>query len=188
MNSALIWPAHFFEALARPIQPDAMLLERCRAGEREAFDILLHRYRDRVLNLAFQLLRDQAQAEDVAQEVFIRAFSKIHQFRGEGALFTWLYQITLNECRAKTRRPKNFVPLDEVEASAPEVESGALHRLAVDATLEKLSPPLRIALILREMHGLSYEETAAVLELPIGTVRSRLHEARKQFQQHWEGE
>ena len=176
---------------AVPREADAALLLRCRAGERAAFDLLLDRYRERVLNLAFQLLRDRHAAEDVAQEVFVRAFARIHEFRGESALFTWLYRITLNECRARTRRAKAVLNFDDYaergdNASTP--ESAALEKMALERALDQLSEPLRIALVLREWHGLSYEEIARVLKLPVGTVRSRLHQARRNFQSFWEAE
>jgi RNA polymerase sigma-70 factor (ECF subfamily) len=186
-SSAVLLPNVFQSATSR--EEERALLARCRAGERAAFDALLHRYRERVLNLAFQLLRDRHAAEDVAQDVFVRAFSKIHEFRGEAALFTWLYQITLNECRAKTRRAKTTLNFDDCEdeggtGSTPEAE--AMGKIALEGALDQLSEPLRVALVLRELHGLSYEEIARVLKLPVGTVRSRLHEARRQFQKVWE--
>jgi RNA polymerase sigma-70 factor (ECF subfamily) len=184
MNAALPYPLLLRRASQR--DEDGVLLARCRAGERAAFDVLLERYRERVLNLAFQLLREHSAAEDVAQEVFVRAFSKIHEFRGESALFTWLYQITLNECRARTRRAKNFLNFDDCEShEMSTLEGQALTKVALECALDQLSEPLRLALVLRELHGLSYEEIARVLKLPIGTVRSRLHEARRRFQEVW---
>jgi RNA polymerase sigma-70 factor (ECF subfamily) len=188
-SSAVLLPNVFRSA--SPREEEQVLLARCRTGERAAFDALLHRHRERVLNLAFQLLRDRHAAEDVAQEVFVRAFSKIHEFRGEAALFTWLYQITLNECKARTRRAKPTLNFDDCESegcagSTP--DTSAVEKIALERALDQLSPPLRIALVLRELHGLSYEEIARVLKLPVGTVRSRLHEARRQFQKVWESE
>lgn len=189
MNAALTFPSIFPHSRER--EDDDALLVRCRAGERAAFDILLERYRERVLNLAFQLLREPHAAEDVAQEVFVRAFSNIGQFRGEAALFTWLYQITLNQCRARTRRAKDTVSFDDCEEAAQlptshSTENAAVYGIALERALDRLSPPLRIALLLRELHGLSYEEIARVLKLPVGTVRSRLHAARRQFQEIWD--
>lgn len=190
MNATLPFP--LFLQRTTPDGVDGVLVARCRAGESAAFDLLLDRYRERVLNLAFQMLRDRHAAEDVAQEVFVRAFSKIHEFRGESALFTWLYQITLNECRSRTRRTKDHLNIDDCKDyksdnwSTP--ESKALHKIALERALDGLSLPLRTALVLRELHGLSYEEIAAVLKIPVGTTRSRLHEARRQFQKIWDAE
>ena len=190
MNAILPFP--LFVQRAAADNADGVLLARCKCGERAAFDILLNRYRERVLNLAFQMLRDQHAAEDVTQEVFVRAFSKIHEFRGESSLFTWLYQITLNECRAKTRRVKTHLNYDDCddcksdERNTP--ETAALQKIALENALDQLSDPLRIALVLRELHGLSYEEISNVLKIPVGTTRSRLHEARQKFQRIWETE
>lgn len=190
MTSAVALFPNVFQS-ATPRDEEQVLLARCRAGERAAFDVLLHRYRERVLNLAFQILRDRHAAEDVAQEVFVRAFSQIHNFRGESALFTWLYQITLNECKAKMRRAKPTLNFDDCDAepqAGSTSEVNAVEKIAIERALDALSPPLRVALVLREMHGLSYEEIARVLRLPVGTVRSRLHEARRKFQEVWERE
>ncbi len=190
MNSSAALFPNVFQS-AKPREEEQILLARCRAGERAAFDILLHRYRERVLNLAFQMLRDRHAAEDIAQEVFVRAFSQIHNFRGEAVLFTWLYQITINECKARMRRAKPTINFDDCDSeiqvgSTPDTR--AVEKVALERALDTLSPPLRVALVLREMHGLSYEEIARVLRLPVGTVRSRLHKARKKFQEVWERE
>ncbi|MCS6862573.1 MAG: sigma-70 family RNA polymerase sigma factor [Abditibacteriales bacterium] len=169
---------------------DAVLIARCQAGEREAFGVLLNRYRDRVVNLAYQLLRQRDDAEDVAQEAFIQAFTAIQSFRGEAQWFTWLYRITVNLCRHRQRRAKDVAPPRPVGVSerseTTDVESQALTKLMVERTLDKLSEPLRVVLILREMHDLSYEDIAEVLNIPIGTVRSRLNEARRKFREAWE--
>lgn len=170
---------------------DAVLIARCQAGEREAFGVLLNRYRDRVVNLAYQFLRQRDDAEDVAQEAFIQAFTALDSFRGEAQWFTWLYRITLNLCLHRKRRSKDGV-VDLRAASVSErtetanVEDQALTKLMVERTLDKLSEPLRVVLILREMHDLSYEEVADVLDIPVGTVRSRLNEARRKFREVWE--
>lgn len=165
---------------------DASLLARCRAGERAAFETLLMRYRERVINLAFQLLRHREDAEDVAQEVFVRAFSKIQQFRGEADLFTWLYRITLNTCIQRRRRARDTHSEVEPTSSPDSIAAQVETRLGVEHALDQLTPPLRIVLVLREMHDLSYEEIAAVLDIPVGTVRSRLSEARRKFREVWE--
>ncbi len=166
-------------------EADAVLLARCRAGEREAFGLLLHRYRDRIVNLAYQLLHQRDDAEDVAQEAFTKAFTAIHSFRGEAQLFTWLYRITVNLCRQRRRRAKTWEPLDDVGQECSNVEEQVVTKLMFEQALDGLSDPLRVVFILREMHDLSYDEVAAVLGIPVGTVCSRLSEARRKFKQLW---
>ena len=179
------------------LRDEAALLMRARAGDLVAFDVLLNRHRTRVLNFAFQLLRDREGAEDLAQDAFVRAFQHLGQFRGESQLLTWLYRVTLNEGRARLRRsarrhrcaPQHSLSEEEAQplhATTPDTAQAALHKIAVERALDALSEPLRVALLLREMHGLSYEEVARVLDVPEGTVRSRLHEARRKFRLAWE--
>jgi RNA polymerase sigma-70 factor (ECF subfamily) len=187
-------PAHYVlkrcAVIARQNTDDEKeLLSRCRAGELAAFDVLLNRYRERVLNLAFQLLGDNAAAEDVAQEVFVNVFASIAQFRGDAAFFTWLYRLTLNACHANARRHKKWISYEEEEHATTDTastESHAIAHLSVQRALNELSPTLRSVLVLREMQELSYEDIAQILDLPIGTVRSRLHEGRRRFREIWE--
>lgn len=176
-------------ASSRTPNDEKVLLSRCRAGELAAFDVLLGRYRERVLNLAFQLLGDRNAAEDVAQEVFVNAFAAIGQFRGDAAFFTWLYRLTLNACHANQRRRKDWISYEEKDHAATNnssPEKDAIAHLSVQRALSELSPTLRSVLVLRELHELSYEEIAQILHLPIGTVRSRLHEGRRRFREIWE--
>ena len=163
---------------------DTALVTRARAGESAAFETLIIRHRERVLNLAFQLLRDRDEAEDVAQDAFANAFAGLKNFRGEAQFSTWIYRITFNLCVHRKRRAR---PTEEFEENrhGGRGEDTALTKVLVEETLQQLSPPLRAALILREMHDLSYEEIADVLQIPVGTVRSRLNEARRQFRELW---
>lgn len=172
---------------ARREDSDRALVSRCQAGERDAFCLLLSRYRDRIVNLAFQLLSRREDAEDVAQEAFTQAFTSIKNFRGDSQFFTWLYRITVNLCLQRKRRQKPEDCLDDgVEsASGTDVESQVVTKLLVERTLAKMSEPLRITLVLRDMQDLSYEEIASILSIPVGTVRSRLNEARRQFRDAW---
>jgi RNA polymerase sigma-70 factor (ECF subfamily) len=163
-----------------------VLIVRCQEGSREAFEILLHRYRERVLNLAFSLLHSRDDAEDAAQEAFTQAFATIGSFRNEAQFWTWLYRITLNICLHRKRRMKSHDNIDDCEHSGADAQQAAEAKLMVESALNELSTPLRLVLILREMHDLSYEEIAQVLNLPIGTVRSRLSEARRKFKQVWQ--
>lgn len=170
------------------------VLERARAGDAAAFETLLMRYRARLLNLAFQLLRDYDAAEDAAQDAFVRAFEGLSSFRGEADLGTWLYRVTLNECLARKRRderrarvapPASSEELDSAHSRAPSTSDDALARVALERALDQMSEPLRVVLLLRELHGLSYDEMSRVLQLPESTVRARLHSARAKFRQIW---
>ena len=168
---------------------EAALLQRARAGEREATQILVGRHRDRVLNLAFTLLGDRAEAEDAAQEIFLRAFGKLPGFRGESEFSTWLYRLALNFCLEKRRvQARRDELLEGCQVSPSESENVARRvemRQQLHCALDALSEPLRLALILREWQGLSYQEIAQILRVPVGTVRSRLNQARRQFQAAW---
>lgn len=168
---------------------EAELLAGCRAGQPAAFARLLALYRQQIVDLAYQLVQNAAEAEDVAQEVFLRAFEHIHRFRGEAALSTWLYRITVNLCHDRRRRKAwttetrddlEWVP--EENDFRQQVET----KLLVQQTLATLPPHLRTVLVLREMHELSYEEIAQVVRCPIGTVKSRLNAARRAFQTAWQ--
>lgn len=174
-----------------PRDAETQLLQEARAGSRIAQGVLLERYRERVTNLAFSILHSRDDAEDAAQEAFAQAFSSLQSFRGEASFWTWLYRITLNLCLHRKRRAKeNCESFDaqELPASVGDAEAEAIAKLAVSRTLDALPEPLRIVLILREMQGLSYEEIARVLAIPEGTVRSRLHQARRRFRELWEDE
>lgn len=163
------------------------MLDRCALGEERAIRWILNRYRDRVVRLAAHVLHNSREAEDVAQEAFVKAFRQIGQFRGESGFYAWLYRIVINLCLDRMRRKSasSETPLDgsmsAFAASTPDIEK----RLAVEQVLNSLSPPMRAALVLREVEGLEYAEIAAVLHIPVGTVRSRLNTAREQFRRRW---
>lgn len=183
------WQSCTFSQM-RSTQAEQALLARCRAGERAAFDILLERYRDRVLNLAFQMLHVANAAEDIAQEVFVSAFTGIKRFRGEATLFTWLYRMTINHCNRRRKRNLSWLKAEQnsidllTDSVSP--ESTAICHIAVRNTLDALPQFQRVVLILREMHDLDYDEMACILNIPVGTVRSRLHNARRRFREVWE--
>jgi RNA polymerase sigma-70 factor (ECF subfamily) len=171
------------------VDPDRELVERARTGEREAFDQLVARYQRRLLRLVLRLLRDQAEAEDVVQETFLKAYRALPRFRGDAAFYTWLYRIALNGARnaiLRRRQRSGRGPLpSQLPAPAPEVgtpESMLLSKqvmLAIDLAMEALPLDLRTAIVLREIEGLSYEEIAQIMECPLGTVRSRIFRARE---------
>lgn len=177
-----------FQTQAPPLAGDeARLIERARAGEIGALDELMNRHRARILNLTFQITRDRDLAEDCAQEAFVRAFSKLNGFRAQSSFATWLYRIALNVALEKSRQTLTTREvgheLDAETSMAPPTNFD--ERLALEWALDQLSPVLRVALILREWHGLSYEEMASVCEVPVGTIRSRLSAARAEFQRVW---
>jgi RNA polymerase sigma-70 factor (ECF subfamily) len=161
------------------------LVRRCRQGDESAYRELLQRYRAPAVYVAAQLLRDSTEAEDVAQEAFMRVLRSLHQYRGEASFYSWLYRIVINLCMDRLRHTARHptVPLDEETDEAPAAWDGT--RLHVEALLARLSPEMRATLLLREVGGLSYEEIARELEVPIGTIRSRLSAARGQFRRLW---
>ncbi len=165
------------------------MLNRCAQGDERAIRWVLDRYRDRVVRLAAHVLHNPREAEDIAQEAFVKAFRLIGQFRGESGFYAWLYRIVINLCLDKMRRKcmTSEIALEEgalptLAAHAPDMEK----RLAVEQVLNSLTPPMRAALTLREVEGLEYSEIALVLQIPVGTVRSRLNTAREQFRRRWE--
>jgi RNA polymerase sigma-70 factor (ECF subfamily) len=176
-------------------QGDLELVRRAQRGERGAFDLLVLRYQHKVVKLVARLLRDPTEAEDVAQDAFVKAYRALGSFRGDSAFYTWLYRIAVNTARnsmaARQRRPLDYeADLGENEQSVVESrmrhsdtpEAAALtdeiHR-TVNRAVEALPEDLRTAIILREIEGLSYEEIAAAMECPVGTVRSRIFRARE---------
>ena len=179
------------ERVDREAQEEASLIERAIAGERVAINGLISRYRQRVVRLATHILRRPEEAEDVAQEAFIRAFRNLHTFRGQGRFYTWLYQIVVRICldRKDLRRWDSELPLENFTAGLADEErplENVQARIMVESLLEKLSPPMRAMLVLRELEGLEYEEIAQVLQIPVGRVKWRLHTARAQFRELWQ--
>jgi RNA polymerase sigma-70 factor (ECF subfamily) len=171
---------------------DAELVARARAGDRAAFDELVVRHEDRVYNMALRMLGQPDDALDLAQEVFLAAYRALDGFEAKAAFSTWLYRVTVNRCRDELRRRATVKhtrprPLS-VDADPPDPpahgaspadlavarESEAL----VAAAIAELPEEAREALVLRDVEGLAYEEIASVLDVPVGTVRSRLNRAR----------
>jgi len=168
--------------------PDSpLLLARLRAGEALAFEELVRAYQHRVFGVALRMLGNGAEAEEVAQEVFLRVHRAIAGFRGDAKLSTWLYRITSRLClnrlasgeRRMTRRgEETLMRLANGHAdAATRLEQGELEA-ALHRAIAELPDERRIVVVLRDLEGLSYEEIALVLELEPGTVRSRLHRAR----------
>ena len=174
---------------------DQLLVERVQKGDKRAFDLLIQKYQHRIVSLVTRYVSDSSEAQDVAQEAFIKAYRAIGRFRGDSAFYTWLYRIAINTAKnwivAKNRRPPSS-DIDAVDAeqygisdrlretSTPENEllREEIER-TVFATIASLPEDLRTAIMLREMDGMSYEEIATTMECPIGTVRSRIFRARE---------
>jgi RNA polymerase sigma-70 factor, ECF subfamily len=176
-------------------QSDLELVRRAQQNERGAFDLLVLKYQHKVIKLVARLLRDPTEAEDVAQEAFVKAYRALGSFRGDSAFYTWLYRIAVNTARnslaSRQRRPLDYeAGLSESEQNNVEArlkhddtpEATALSeeiRVTVNQAIEQLPEDLRTAIVLREVEGLSYEEIAAAMDCPVGTVRSRIFRARE---------
>lgn len=163
-------------------EEDSVLAARAARGDAAAFALLVARYRGRVLRLALSLARDRAVAEDITQETFLRAFRSLRGFRGDAAFYTWLYKIGQNAARDLLRSRSGSLVGAPGAMPAPETPETSLEcaqrAAGMMLALERLPPPWRVAITLREMDGLSYQEIAAAMGCPLGTVRSRLARAR----------
>jgi RNA polymerase sigma-70 factor (ECF subfamily) len=173
---------------------DQALVERVQKGDKQAFDVLVLKYQNKIIQLVYRYVHDSDEARDVAQEAFIKAYKAIGRFRGESAFYTWIYRIAINTAKnylvASGRRP----PRSDIDAQDAEQYEGAtglkeyatpervLLRDELQETIaraiDELPDDLRTAITLRELEGLSYEEIAQTMECPIGTVRSRIFRAR----------
>jgi RNA polymerase sigma-70 factor (ECF subfamily) len=180
-------------------EDDAALIERCRTGDLAAFEPLVEKYRQRVWRLAYNVLRDREEAWDVAQEAFIRAYQALPAFRGQSAFYTWLFRIVMNvasdRARSRAARGRAFgterVPeedWDRVMVDQPagqqapdEAAATTQDRERITRALATLSEQHRDIIMLSDIEGLSYKEIADVLEIPMGTVMSRLHNARRRL-------
>lgn len=175
---------------------DIALVERFKLGDRSAFDELVLRHQDSIYNLCRRMLGNAHDAEDAAQDAFLKAYRHLPEFQPDAAFATWLYRIAVNTCLDRTRKPV-FASLFhrsgegyEIMYDAPSpdpsperlVEAKQLDR-SLWRSLGRLSPKLRTVLILKEVEGLSYEEIAEVLDISLGTVKSRISRARDEVQE-----
>jgi len=173
---------------------DLALVRKAQAGDKAAFDLLVRKYQNKIISLVSRYLGNNGDVQDVAQDAFIKAYTALPGFRGEAAFYTWLYRIAVNSAKnylmAKGRRPAN-VDVDAEEAEFYETsdalkENASPERLALTEeikhvifdTIENLPEELKVAIQLREIDGMSYDEIAAAMGCPIGTVRSRIFRAR----------
>lgn len=177
---------------------DASLINRSVAGDTGAFGELVVRYQNRLYNSLVHYLRNESEAEEVLQESFILSFTRLSSFQGKSSFYTWLYRIAFNTAISRRRRKRTQVSLErdmagagkELDGGAPSPESQLDQQERSDelmAALGRLHEDHRSILVLREMDDLSYEEISEILDLPVGTVRSRLHRARAQLKDELAG-
>ena len=171
---------------------DARLIEEARQGDTSAFGELVRKYQGRLYNTMLHVCGGREEAEDVVQEAFIQAFVKLDSFRAKSAFYTWLYRIGFNAAISKRRRKRIEISVEqnrEMTGDEP-VDNGdspsdrLLREEQVDqvhTALDALSDEHRAILVLREIEGCGYETISEILDLPVGTVRSRLHRARLQL-------
>ena len=167
---------------------DDALVTMFQAGDEEVFRVIVERYKERIRNVTANILQDQDLVDDVSQEVFIKAYENLRGFRFESSLYTWLYRIAVNRCRDELRRKKmrRFFSLHGLletndrellrHTSVAPVDTG--NREILEAALARLPEKFRIALVLRDVDGLHYEEMAEVLQCELGTVKSRIARGR----------
>jgi RNA polymerase sigma-70 factor (ECF subfamily) len=195
------------------IEADNDLITRCVAGDLDAFDVLVERHQNRTFNLCYWTLGNREEAADAAQDAFVRAFRGLKNFRGDSVFSTWLHRIAVNVCldviQKRRRAPLLYSdiaacnaddePMSDIESRA--VEDGSTpganepgeaafkkeKRAAVRAALARLSDHYRVVLVLFDIEGHSYEEIAGALDLPLGTVKSRLNRARAQLREELQG-
>ncbi len=183
---------------ASPQDSDAVLVQRTVAGDQRAYGLLVLKYQRRIQRLIGRMVRDVDLVEDISQETFIRAYRALHQFRGDAQFYTWLYRIAVNTAKKFLLEMKNdptvsegFLANDDDDETSwkknePIADDGPESILAakeiaavVNAAMDDLPADLRQAVVLREIEGLSYEEIAAAMNCPVGTVRSRIFRARE---------
>lgn len=174
---------------------DEELVARVQRGDKKAFDMLVIKYQHKIIQLVNRYIKDPSEAQDVAQEAFIKAYRALDSFRGDAAFYTWLYRIAINTAKnylqARSRRNTNFeVDIQNAEKveNAPQLQDleSPDNYLANEQIIETikqaislLPEEMRTAIMLREFEGMSYEEIAEAMNCPIGTVRSRIFRARE---------
>ncbi|HEX8202043.1 MAG TPA: sigma-70 family RNA polymerase sigma factor [Isosphaeraceae bacterium] len=179
---------------------DQPLIDACRAGQTEAFGELVRRHQGRLYPTILRLTGCAEDAHDLLQDAFLRAYEKLGRFHGESSFYTWLYRIAVNLALSGRRRRRTTLrlsgtrrdapidPPDDPEQSDPTLPLERAERSArIQEALNALAPDHRAVVVLKEFDGLRYEEVAAVLGIPVGTVRSRLHRARGELRQRLRG-
>ena len=169
---------------------DGRVIEACQQGDRAAFQLLFETYKDKVFSIAvYSSGGDRALAEDVTQQIFLKLFTAIRQFRGDSEFTTWLYRLVVNACTDEARRRRRFLPWGETVVVSKSSEKKPQERQyarteiaeAVQAAIAELKPKFRLPILLKYVEGLSYEEIASVMGCSKGTVASRLNRGHSQL-------
>lgn len=172
-------------ALAR--DQDEACVARCKAGDVEAFSLLVERHQATVYNIAYRMVASRDEAQDLAQDAFVRAFAAMRRFRGDCSFRTWICRIVTRLCvdalRARPRRPQ---PLESFEHSGPggDWTQEVVNRQVLEQAVASLPVHYRAAIVLRHGEGLSYEEIGRILHLPLGTVKTHIKRARTMLARH----
>ena len=176
---------------------DHRFIAECLKGDADAFGHLVRTYQDRLFNTVYRLLGNAEDAQDVVQEAFVNAYQSLDSFKGDSLFFTWLYRIAVNTAISLRRKQRVVLSIEAgqngeggIEPLDPSPESRPGHGLEqveqerrIQSALSRLSPEHRAVLVLKDMEGQKYEQMAEALQVPIGTVRSRLHRARSELRE-----
>jgi len=173
---------------------DEILVSRCQGGEKKAFELLIQKYQRRIFHLIYRITQDSDAVEPLAQEVFLKAYRSIASFQGNSQFYTWLYRIAVNTCLSHVKRNTFEESHEDPQEISPENHHPDARIVAPDspeqqcirkefyqylmACLEQLPEELHTTIVMREFMGLNYEEIAEALDIPLGTVRSRIYRAR----------
>lgn len=179
-----------------PLENEKVLIDRCKNGEIQAFEELIRGYEKKVFNIVFRIIGNYDDAQDISQDIFVKVFKSIRNFKEKSSFYTWLYRITVNECMdiIKKRKKASVYSLDtpiesdgdqitrdikdSSESPEEKIERKEL-RSYIEEALNSISHEHRVMIILRDMQGFSYEEIALITKCPEGTVKSRINRARK---------
>lgn len=176
---------------------DKRLIAECLQGDTASFGVLVRRYQERLYHSVYRLVENAEDAQDVVQEAFLNAYQSLEGFKGDSQFFTWLYRIAVNTAISHKRKHRAMARMETQKNGEPALEPPDLsaasrpehaleqaeQQMRVRQALARLSPEHRAVLIMKDMEGQKYEEMAEILQVPIGTIRSRLHRARLELRE-----
>jgi len=168
---------------------NGQVIEACQKGDREAFRVLFEACKDKVYSIAFYYLGDRSVADDVTQQIFLKLFTAIRQFRGESEFSTWLYRLVVNACIDERRKRRRLLPWGDADITTRPDDQKSQERSfahgelseAVQSAVSELKPKFRLPILLKYIEELSYDEIAAVMGISKGTVASRLNRGHSQL-------